>query len=123
MTKSVWMTFATFLKSNGFSASMWENGCTSDEANAVCHALTHWLQSEWELPGEFLLLWTRRDGIAFQGDHELVYAEDGLAYLLPNPFLEGDPEGFITMLQTILAGDRSTLFSVSLQSRLLYNAV
>lgn len=101
---------------------MWEHGYSSDDANEVCHRLSEWVQTALSLPGECLVLWSKQDGIRFTGDSELVYAMSGTAYLLPNPFLEGDPEGFIVAMQKIVEGHVSELFAIELQSRVLYNA-
>lgn len=122
MTKSIWMAFAEFLQANGYDTKMWERGYTSDEANEVCHRMTTWWQHDLALSGECLMLWSTRDGIRFSGDSELVYALNGTGYLLPNPFLEGDAEGFLVTLQNIAAGKLSQLFATSLRGRVLYNA-
>lgn len=123
MAQSVLLSFALFLKTHAYTTSMWEQGYSADDVNQVCHELTKWAQDELGLPGEFLVLWSRQDGITFSGDSELVYANGDKAYLLPNPFIEGDSEGFVVALTTIVAGNEATLYETEIGARVLYNAV
>ncbi|MCY0875836.1 MAG: hypothetical protein OWT28_06160 [Firmicutes bacterium] len=122
MAKSIWMAFADFLKRHGYSTTMWESGYSCGDANEVCRHVTAWMQQDLSLPGECLMLWAKREGTSFSGDSELIYAVDDNGLLLPNPFLEGDAEGFITALQKIMEGKSNELFVIALQSRVLYNA-
>ena len=114
--------FAKFLQDHQYSTRMWDGGYTPEESNAVCHDLTQWAEGAWQLPGEFLMLWSRAEETQFSGDSELVYFVNDIAYLLPNPFIEGDAEGFVQTLSTIVAGHVETLYSVPIQQRVLYNA-
>jgi hypothetical protein len=123
MALSVLTAFAQFLSSHKYSTSMWENGYGWNEANEVCHELTTWAQSVLELPGEFLVLWSDQEETKFFGDNELGYALEGVAYLLPSPFIEGDSEGFVTALQRIIHGGLNELYAVDIRGRVLYNAV
>lgn len=123
MAQSVLLSFANFLKSHEYSTRMWEHGYTVEDVNQVCHELTTWAQTALELAGEFIVLWSERDDIYFSGDSELAYTVNGHAYLLPNPFIEGDSEGFVVALHTILAGHETQLFAMEIQARVLYNAV
>lgn len=119
----VFSAFARFLQENEYSTTMWESGYTPAEANEVCAGLTDWGQTQLGLKGEFLVLWSKQDGTQFSGDSELIYVQDGQAYLLPNPFLEGDPDGFLTSLLRILDGALAELYPIEIQSRILFNAV
>lgn len=123
MAQSVLLSFANFLKSHEYSTRMWEQGYQAEDVNEVCHELTEWAQTALELPGEFVVLWSRRDGIQFSGDSELAYTTDGHAYLVPNPFIEGDSEGFVVALNSILAGLADQLYETNIEARVLYNAV
>ncbi|QQE77788.1 hypothetical protein [Alicyclobacillus sp. SO9] len=120
---SVLLSFAEFLRNHEYTTSMWENHYTSNDVNQVCHHLTKWAQTAFGLDGEFLILWSRQEGMNFEGDSELCYLTDGTAYLLPNPFIEGDAEGFVVALQGILHNDVSDLYETPVVSRVLYNAV
>jgi hypothetical protein len=120
---SVVIEFAKFLQEHQYSTEMWGSGYTSAESNGVCHDLTKWGQTTWQLPGEFLMLWSRSQDTQFLGDSELVYFINDLAYLLPNPFIEGDAEGFVLALATIVAENVESLYSVTIRQRVLYNAV
>lgn len=122
MALSVLTAFAKFLGENQYTTSMWENGYNSDEVNEVCHALTTWAQRVLDVTGEFLILWSSCNDTQFSGDNELIYAVDGAGYLIPNPFLEGDSEGFVTALQRILHDGLDELYTVEIHSRILYNA-
>lgn len=102
---------------------MWDDGYSSNDSNEVCHHLTQWIQSVWGVDGEFLMLWSEYEDAKFEGDSELAYFTDGLAHLMPNPFIEGDAEGFIVALATILEGAGDSLYRVSIGKRVLYNAV
>lgn len=123
MAISVLMLYGKLMKDHGYTTKMWEDGYGANEANDVCHELTKWAQEDLQLDGEFLVLWTYLNGTEFSGDNELVYVDAQGAYLIPNPFLEGDSEGFIVGMQKILNGDPSDLYEVSIQNRILYNAV
>ncbi len=123
MTLSVLTAFAKFLKEHGYRTTMWEGGYSPEEVNQVCHALTEWATQTLQLDGEFLVLWTQLVDTQFSGDNELIYVSAGKSYLIPNPFIEGDSEGFVTSLQRILQGKVEELFEVSVRRRILYNAV
>jgi hypothetical protein len=123
MSLSILASFAKFLQANQYSTSMWERGYDSAEVNEVCDRLTQWAKGELELQGEFLILWSALDGTQFSGDNELIYLQNGKAYLIPNPFIEGESEEFIAALQRILHGRFGELFEVPIQRRILYNAV
>jgi hypothetical protein len=123
VTLSVLTAFAKFLSRHEYSTTMWENAYGAKDANDVCHELTLWTQNELQLDGEFLILWSRLDGTNFSGDNELVYVLDDHAYLIPNPFIEGDSEGFVVALQTIISRNYAELYRVQIQNRILYNAV
>lgn len=123
MTQSPLTSFALFLRDHQYSTRMWENGYTPAEANGVCHHLTEWAQTNWALDGEFLMLWASREGAGFFGDSELVYVLGRKAHLIPNPFLEGDAEGFVVAFQKILSGELGELYSLSVAERVLFNAV
>jgi len=120
---SLLTAFAAFLKEHDYSTTMWEHGYTQDEANDVCHALTTWATEAQGLTGEFIMLWSMRDDLSFSGDSELAYAVAGCAYLFPNPFIEGDAEGFLSALQNVMNGRLDDLYQAPIESRLLYNAV
>lgn len=125
VVKNVLTSFAMFLKHKGYTTRLWENSFTSADVDAVCNALSEWAQTEWNLPGEFLMLWSRREHGMFVGDSELIYFEsaESNAYLVPNPFLEGDAEGFVVAVQAIVNGRQSELYRVMIQAREMYNAV
>lgn len=123
MSISPLVSFAKFLSEHQYNTSMWEHGTSPNEANSVCHELTEWGKREFQLPGEFIVLWSTQEGIHFSGDNELAYTVDGIAYLFPNPFLEGDSEGFISAFLRVLNGSFNQLFSCPIQSRILFNAI
>jgi hypothetical protein len=123
MTLSILTAFAKFLQEHGYSTTMWEGGYRPEEANQVCHALTEWGQHTLQLDGEFLVLWTALVDTQFSGDNELIYVSHDKAYLIPNPFIEGDSEGFVSSLQRILHGKLEELYEVPMRRRILYNAV
>jgi hypothetical protein len=123
MTLSVLTAFARFLQERNYSTTMWEGGYSPEEVNQVCHALTEWALKTLQLDGEFLVLWTQLVDTEFSGDSELIYVSADKAYLVPNPFIEGEFEGFVTSLQRILQGKWEELFEVSVHRRILYNAV
>jgi hypothetical protein len=123
MSLSVLAAFAKFLQDNQYSTRMWEGGYSSDDVNEVCHRLTQWAQRELGLPGEFLILWSELDGTRFSGDNELIYLADDRAFLVPNPFIEGESEEFIATLQRIVHGRFGELYEVPVQRRILFNAV
>lgn len=102
---------------------MWERGYTPAESNEVCAALTDWGQIQLGLQGEFLVLWSKQEGTHFSGDSELIYMQGAAAYLLPNPFLEGDSDGFLTALLRLLDGATEELYPTKIRSRILFNAV
>lgn len=120
---SVVIELAKFLQEHLYSTRMWDSGYTPAQSNEVCHDLTQWAEGVWQLPGEFLMLWSRAEETQFFGDSELVYFVNDIAYLLPNPFIEGDAEGFVQTLSTIVAGHVETLYGVPIQRRILYNAI
>lgn len=117
------MTFAKFLHTEKYDTRMWENGYTMNDVNGVCHALTTWGKDVFGLTGDFVMIWAVQDGIQFSGDSELAYVVDGRGFLLPNPFIEGDAEGFVVALAQIVQGDTAQLYAVTPRSRVLYNAV
>jgi hypothetical protein len=123
MSLSLLASFAKFLQDNQYSTRMWEGGYGSAEVNEVCDRLTQWAKRDLGLTGEFLILWTALDGTQFSGDNELIYLVDDRAYLIPNPFIEGESEEFIATLQRIVHGRFGELFEVPMQRRILYNAV
>lgn len=123
MALSVLSAFAKFLNQHNYSTLMWESGYGQDAANDVCHELTAWARDVFQIDGEFLMLWTHREDTRFFGDSELAYAAAGKAYLVPNPFLEGDAEGFVTALHRIVENEVGELYAVDIQGRVLYNAV
>lgn len=122
MTPNVLTSFAVFMRDHGYTTRMWENGYTAALANDVCHAMTEWFQTTFQSSGEFVVLWSNGDGVSFSGDSELVYLEDGIAYLVPNPYIEGDSEGFVTALMKIVHGYKVELYQTEVQNRVLYNA-
>lgn len=115
--------FAKFLQAHQYDTKMWEHGYSPDDVNEVCHELSAWASQTFGLQGEFIVLWAEQDGITFAGDSELAYADAGTGYLLPNPFIEGDVEGFVVGLQHIVNGDMGDLYQVEVRGRVLYNAV
>jgi len=119
----VFSSFARFLEEHKYTTTMWETGYSAAQSNEICAALTQWGQSAMSLNGEFLMLWSEQVETKFRGDSELVYAVDGLAYLLPNPFLEGDSEGFLGALVHLVQGNQDDLYSTPIRSRILFNAV
>lgn len=119
----VFSAFARFLEEHQYSTTMWEKGYTTGQANEVCAALTEWGQRQLGLIGEFLILWSKQEGTRFSGDSELIYVQESQAYLLPNPFIEGDPDGFLTSLLRLLDGAADELYPASIRSRILFNAV
>lgn len=119
----VFAAFARFLQEHEYSTMMWEKGYTPSEANEVCAALTEWGQVQLGLEGEFLVLWTKQVGTQFSGDSELIYLQGTEAFLLPNPFLEGDSDGFLTSLLRLRDGAAEELYPTKIQSRILFNAV
>ena len=123
LAKSVMMEFARFLRDHSYTTSMWDSGYTAADSNGVCHELTKWFQQTWGQAGEFLMLWSSVNDTQFSGDSELVYLVDGRAHLIPNPFIEGDAEGFVLALAAIVEGHDNTLYSVQIKQRILYNAV
>jgi hypothetical protein len=123
MAPSVITEFVKFLRDHGYTTRMWEGGFTSDDVNKVCHELTVWGQTTFGLVGEFIVVWSVKNDIQFSGDCEMVYAAGASAYLIPNPFIEGDSEGFLTALTKIVQGIEKELYPVELKQRILYNAV
>ncbi|PWI58357.1 hypothetical protein [Sulfoacidibacillus thermotolerans] len=123
MTISIPLSFAKFLQAHVFSTTMWENGYDSDESNRVCAAMTEWAQRDLGISGEFVIIWSANQGAVFSGDCELAYLHANRAYLLPNPYLEGNAEGFIHALQKIVEGHWSELYDVPFSHRVLYNVV
>lgn len=123
MTHSVVMSFANFLQKQSFSTTMWDKGYGPDEVNKVCGEMTRFMQAELGIPGEFIVLWAESDGIIFYGDSELAYAVDERAYLLPNPYIEGDSEGFVSALLKITSGLQAELYDVPMKHRVLFNAI
>lgn len=123
MAQAPLLEFAKFLKEHNYTTQMWDGGYTPERSNGVCHQLTEWARQVFELPGEFLMLWSEVEGTQFTGDSELVYFSENLAHLVPNPFIEGDAEGFVVALATIISGASDTLYRVPIKQRVLYNAV
>lgn len=123
MARSVVTSLAKFMQQHGYTTRMWEHGCTPEEANAVCYELTEWMRGELAVDGEFLLVWSKRQGTSFSGDNELCYLMEEKAYLMPNPFLEGDAEGFVVACQAIVSGRVNELYTTDVRERILYNAV
>jgi hypothetical protein len=123
MTLSVITEFAKFLRDHGYTTRMWEGGFSSDDVNQVCHELTGWGKTTLGLTGEFIVLWSAKNGIEFSGDSELIYTTGEDAHLIPNPFIEGDSEGFVTAVTKIVQGFEKELYPVELRERILYNAV
>jgi len=123
LATSVLLSFVKFLQSNQYSTSMWEKGYSPNESNEVCHRLTEWAQNELDSPGEFVMMWATLDDITFCGDSELAYTNDGNGYLVPNPFIEGDAEGFTAALQLVLQNQLQQLYTVQVNKRILFNAI
>ncbi len=123
MAISIAVSFAKFLRENAFSTSMWAGGYSPDDVNVVCEKMTEWAHEELRIKGEFLVLWGESDGIQFRGDRELGYVDGERAYLLPNPYIEGDSVGFITSMAKIVTGLQSELYDVIVIHRILHNAI
>lgn len=120
---SVSLSFAKFLQDHKYTTQMWETPYTFETVNDVCQRLSLWGRTELNLQGEFLVIWAEQVGDSFRGDNELVYLIQDKAYLLPNPFIEGDAQGFIAALAHILEGEWGEFYEISLRKRYGYNAV
>ncbi|MHB1681809.1 MAG: hypothetical protein ACYCYO_03135 [Bacilli bacterium] len=123
MVQSVLLAFALFLQKHGYSTSMWEDGYTPDDANLVCREMAVFAHDTLGLQGDFIVLWAQSDGIVFSGDSEFAYCMNDRAYLMPNPFIEGDSEGFVASLLHIVNGASQQLYEVFVRHRVLYNAI
>lgn len=116
-------SFVNFLENNGYSTSMWESGFNQNQANEVCAELTKWFSQDSGESGEFLILWSDGDGSSFFGDAELAYFTDGVAYVLPNPFVEGSAEAFFSALISVTNHHFEALYPTKIRKRVLYNAI
>lgn len=115
--------FARFLADHGYTTTMWENGFHSEDANEVCQTLSQWFQEKTHLDGEFLIIWGALDGVRFSGDAELAYFDGQQAYVMPNPFLEGNGDAFVAALDALAHDRKDLLYPAEIQKRILFNAV
>lgn len=122
MPESIALAFAKFMQAANYDTRMWERGYTQDAANGVCAALSKWGHEKLGLEGDFLMVWSVRNGTRFSGDSELTYITAEAGYLLPNPFIEGVAEEFLAALGYVTRGEFGHLYKTSVSGRVLFNA-